>query len=84
VIELSLAAMIRSTLLKMHKFEEIEFNRPCHERRREGRNEIVRRNSKSFARDEFTQLDRISEHNYYCLEDSFTDAERRRSLVRDS
>jgi hypothetical protein len=33
VIELSLAAMIRSTLLKMHKFEEIEFNRPCHERR---------------------------------------------------
>jgi hypothetical protein len=59
VIELSLAAMIRSTLLKMHKFEEIEFNRPCHEK--EGEKEGMKLsggNSKSFARDEFTQLDR--------------------------
>jgi hypothetical protein len=35
-------------------------------------------NSKSFARDEFTLLSRMSEHNY-CLEDSFTDESRRRS-----
>jgi hypothetical protein len=50
--------MIRSTLLKMHKFEEIEFNGPCHEK--EGRKEGMRfsgGDSKTFAQDEFTQLD---------------------------
>lgn len=54
MIELSLAAMIRSTLLKMHKFEEIEFNWPCHEK--EGEKEGMKwsgGNSKSFARDEY-------------------------------
>jgi hypothetical protein len=53
VIELSLAAMIRSTLLKMHKFEEIEFNWPCHEK--EGRKEGMKfsgGDSKTFAQDE--------------------------------
>jgi hypothetical protein len=58
VIELSLAAMIRSTLLKMHKFEEIEFNRPCHGK--EGRKEGMKLSgggSKTFALEEFTQLD---------------------------
>jgi hypothetical protein len=82
VIELSLAAMIRSTLLKMHKFEEVEFNWPCHGK--EGRKEGIKFSgggSKTFAQGKFTQLDGMSEHkhNYYCLEDSFTDARRRRS-----
>jgi hypothetical protein len=79
LIELSLAAMIRSTLLKMHKFEEMEFNWPCH--KKEGRKEGMKfsgGDSKTFAQDEFTQLEGMSEHNYYCLEDSFTDAPRRR------
>jgi hypothetical protein len=72
VIELSRAAMIRSTLLKMHKFEEIEFNRPCHgkEGRKEGRNEIVRRGLENLCAG---GIYAAGWDNYYCLEDSFTD-----------